>query len=88
MLLLKLIKQEKTMTYSTFEQTPIATNYADFQHTMFVLFQGLDPELDSHYWELWNNKYDTSDWAEITERKWNEFLCDIAYDKLIMENIE
>jgi hypothetical protein len=62
-------------TYSTFEETPIATNYVDFQHTMFILFQGFDPEMNSHYWEMWT-------YMEPTERNWHEFLYDIA-----MENI-
>jgi len=62
-------------TYSTFEQTPIATNYADFQHTMFILFQGLDPEMNSHYWEMWNN-------IDSTERNWHEFLYGIAVENI------
>ena len=62
-------------TYSTFEQTPIATNYADFQHTMFILFRGLDPEMNSHYWEMWNN-------IDSTERNWHEFLYGIAVENI------
>ena len=58
-----------------FDQTPIATNYADFQHTMFVLFQGMDPELDHYYWEMWGK-------VKPTRQNWNEFLYDIE-----MENI-
>jgi len=60
--------------YSTFEETPMATNYADFQHTLFALFR-LDTRLNWHYWEMWNN-------MDPTERNWHEFLYNIA-----MENV-
>jgi hypothetical protein len=65
-------------TYSTFEQTPIATNYADFQHTMFILFPSLGDGINPHYWDVWHMNYD----APRTERDWHEFLYNIA-----MENI-
>ena len=68
-------KETEMTTYSTFEQTPIATNYVDFQHTMFVLFQGLCPEWNSHYWEMWTH-------MEPTEQNWHEFLYDIAKEKI------
>ena len=71
-------KETEMTTYSTFEQTPIATNYVDFQHTMSVLFQGLGPGADPHYWDVWHMNYD----APRSERDWHEFLYNIA-----MENV-
>jgi len=52
-------------------------NYQEFKQIMFTEFQGLDPEYDIYYWNLWNDTLRSHPNAD-----WNEFLNAIAMEKI------
>ena len=52
-------------------------DYQEFKQIMFTEFQGLDPEYDIYYWNLWNDTLRSHPNAD-----WNEFLNAIVMEKI------
>jgi len=51
--------------------------FAQFKQVMFDEFQGMDPELDTYYWNLWNDTLKQDPKAD-----WLKFLKAIAQEKI------